>query len=67
MINKEMKQEFNKQKTNSYSNAKPNETSGIYFSSGVKIFDPNTKEILVQKRGDDWCLLLTCRLRLRAG
>lgn len=32
---------------------KPNETGGFYFSSGIKIFDPNTKEMLVQKRGDD--------------
>ncbi len=31
----------------------PNENSGIYFSSAIKIFDPNTKEILVQKRGDN--------------
>lgn len=32
---------------------KPNEVSGFYFSSGVKIFDPNTQEVIVQKRGDD--------------
>lgn len=32
---------------------KPNEVVGFYFSSSVKIFDPNSKEILVQKRGDD--------------
>jgi len=32
---------------------KPNENAGIYFSSAIKIFDPNTKEILVQKRGDN--------------
>jgi hypothetical protein len=32
---------------------KPNETSGFYFSSAFKIFDPNTKEVLVQQRGDD--------------
>lgn len=32
---------------------KPNEQGGVYFSSFVKITDPNTKEILVQKRGDD--------------
>ena len=31
---------------------KPNETGGFYFSSHIKIYDPNTKEILVQKRGD---------------
>lgn len=30
----------------------PNEHGGFYFSSGVKITDPNTKEVLVQMRGD---------------
>lgn len=34
-------------------NAKPNENGGVYFSSSIKIFDPNTNEVLVQKRGDD--------------
>ncbi len=32
--------------------SKPNETGGFYFSSHVKIYDPNTKEVLMQKRGD---------------
>lgn len=32
---------------------KPNEHGGFYFSSHIKIFDPNTKQILVQKRGDN--------------
>ena len=32
---------------------KPNEHGGFYFSSTVKIIDPNTKEILVQMRGDN--------------
>ncbi len=31
---------------------KPNECGGIYFSSHLKISDPNTKEVLVQVRGD---------------
>ena len=31
---------------------KPDELGGFYFSSFVKIHDPNTKEILVQTRGD---------------
>jgi len=55
MINKEMNtnKSNNNGTSNSPSNAKPNEVGGIYFSSGVKIFDPNTKEVLVQKRGDD--------------
>ena len=32
---------------------KPNEIGGFYFSSSLKITDPNTKEILVQMRGDN--------------
>jgi hypothetical protein len=32
---------------------KPNEHIGFMFSSSVKIFDPVTKEVLVQKRADD--------------
>lgn len=32
---------------------KPNETGGFYFSSHLKITDPNTKEVLVQTRGDN--------------
>lgn len=32
---------------------KPNENAGFYFSSSIKIFDPETQEILVQTRGDD--------------
>lgn len=32
---------------------KPNEHGGFYFSSHLKISDPNTKEVLVQKRGDN--------------
>jgi hypothetical protein len=32
---------------------KPNEVGGFYFSSSIKIFDPESKEVLVQKRGDD--------------
>jgi hypothetical protein len=34
-------------------NKSPNENGGFYFSSSIKIYDPNTKEILVQKRGDN--------------
>ena len=33
--------------------AAPNETEGLYFSSVLKISDPDTKEILVQTRGDN--------------
>ena len=32
---------------------KPNENAGFYFSSHFKIFDPNTKEVLVKQRGDN--------------
>lgn len=35
------------------SGKKPNENAGFYFSSHLKIFDPNSKEVLVQKRGDN--------------
>lgn len=31
----------------------PNEHSGFYFSSFIKITDPETKEILVETRGDN--------------
>ena len=31
---------------------KTNENVGFYFSSHLKISDPNTKQVLVQKRGD---------------
>lgn len=31
---------------------KPNEMGGVYVSSHIKIFDPNTNEILVQQRAD---------------
>ena len=34
------------------SERKPNEIGGFSFSSGIKIFDPNTKEVILQKRGD---------------
>ena len=54
MINKEMNTyKSNNQGTqNRPATAKPNEVTGIYFSSGIKIFDPNTKEIILHKRGD---------------
>lgn len=32
---------------------KPNEDIGLNFSTHLKIFDPNTKQVLLQKRGDD--------------
>ena len=30
---------------------KPNELGGIEFAAHIKIFDPNTKEVLVKQRG----------------
>ena len=53
MINKEMNMSSTGKKISSPSDKKPNEVGGVYFSSSVKIFDPNTKEILMHKRGDD--------------
>ena len=35
------------------SKAKPNDTGGFYFSSFLKITDPDTKEVLVHTRGDN--------------
>lgn len=32
---------------------KPNEFGGVYFSSSIKISDPETKEVLVHVRGDN--------------
>lgn len=46
------KTEENKENTPNKPESKPNEHAGFYFSSSVKIYDPNTKEVLVQKRGD---------------
>jgi hypothetical protein len=31
---------------------KPNEQVGFFFSSSIKITDPNTNEILIQMRAD---------------
>jgi len=45
--------EQNKSETPKESQVKPNETGGFFFSSHLKITDPNTKEVLVQKRGDN--------------
>jgi hypothetical protein len=45
--------EENKQNQPEKPGSKPNEQAGFYFSSGIKITDPNTKEVLVQMRGDN--------------
>jgi|APCry1669192062_1035393.scaffolds.fasta_scaffold03791_3 hypothetical protein len=55
MINKEMNNIKSKSQGNQGKKqppTKPNEHGGFYFSSSVKIFDPNSKQVLVQKRGD---------------
>lgn len=55
MINKYMNnnEDKNKAENTEKPQTKPNETGGVYFSSHLKISDPNTKEILVQMRGDN--------------
>ena len=54
MINKSIgnKSQINDKK-DEVKQKKPDEKSGVYFSSHVKIYDPNTKEVFVQKRADD--------------
>jgi hypothetical protein len=47
------KLEENKEQNPVVQEKKPNEQVGFYFSSGIKITDPNTKEVLVQMRGDN--------------
>ena len=47
------KVEENKQQQPEKPGPKPNEHGGFYFSSGIKITDPNTKEVLVHMRGDN--------------
>jgi hypothetical protein len=53
MINKEMNDLDQKSKKQAEPGTKPNEVGGFYFSSSIKIFDPNTKEVMVQQRGDN--------------
>lgn len=31
---------------------KPNEDIGFYISTHLKIYDPNTKEVMLKKRGE---------------
>ncbi len=51
MINKSMSdQKSNTEKKDQ--EKKPNEKLGFQISTHVKIHDPNTKEVLMQKRGD---------------
>jgi hypothetical protein len=50
MINKFMKDTSNKPVQKPTLEKKTNEKSGYVVSSHIKIFDPNTKEVLVHKR-----------------
>ena len=45
--------EENKTKPVQEHSPKPNEHGGFYFSSFLKISDPNSKQVLVQTRGDN--------------
>jgi len=55
MINKLVKESTEKPepKAQTSTEKKPNEVGGVYFSSHVKITDPDTNEVLLSKRGDD--------------
>jgi hypothetical protein len=46
-------QENKQNPQDSRAEVKPNESGGFYFSSFLKITDPETKEVLVQTRGDN--------------
>lgn len=53
MINKEMNNKSTAPKpVNNSVERKPNENAGFNFSSSIKIFDPNTQQIILHKRGD---------------
>jgi hypothetical protein len=54
MINKSMNENVNEkhQQEQNPAEKKPNEHSGFYFSSFLKITDPETNEVLVEQRGD---------------
>jgi hypothetical protein len=55
MINKniENKPKDESKDSNKSNGKKPNETNGVYLTSHIRIFDPNTNEILLQKRADN--------------
>lgn len=59
MINKSMNDKLNVDPVNKVQGQsqqvkvnKPNELGGLNLSSHIKIYDPKTGEVLVQKRGD---------------
>jgi hypothetical protein len=53
MINNSMN--LNKSKTTNQTNSqkKPNELGTLQFATHLKIFDPQTKQVLVNKRGEN--------------
>lgn len=53
MTNSTLQQLVQEKVKNEQVQQKPNENSGILFSSHIKIFDPNSNEVLLQKRADD--------------
>jgi len=52
MINNNMNTQQNQKPAEDKTEKRPNELGGFYFSSHLKIHDPNTKEVLVKIRGD---------------
>ena len=52
MINNNMNNQQNKKPAEDKTEKRPNELGGFYFSSHLKIHDPNSKEVLVKMRGD---------------
>lgn len=51
MIDKKQIVEEKKVETTEHSK-KPNEQGSFYFSTGIKIFDPQSNKVFVQKRCD---------------
>jgi hypothetical protein len=52
MINNNMNNQPNQKPAEDKTEKRPNELGGFYFSSHLKIHDPNSKEVLVKMRGD---------------
>ena len=50
MNSTENKMSENQSKISEISQARPNETGGFHFEGHIKIFDPNTKEVFIDKR-----------------
>ena len=50
MNSTENKMSENQSKISEIPQARPNETGGFHFEGHIKIFDPNTKEVFIDKR-----------------